>query len=164
MTDCDEFERSVPLRVPALMDVSFQLADQISPVVQRLRISGNTEIRPFAPGILEIAYGFAGFLIAKFFEAFAEELGKRSAARLLKASEHAGPEDRTSEIVKRLDAIQAELRGLRVDHTDPLTLQRALDASLSRFAAGLIDSGVSEEDARSLARKVEAIVVAEISL
>jgi hypothetical protein len=164
MTDCNDSERSVPIRAPILTDVSFQLADQISPVLQRLRSSGQTQIRPFAPGILAAAYGFAGYLIAKFFEAFAEEIGKRAAGGLLKASVHAQPEDRTSEVVKRLDAIQAELRELRVDHTDPLTLQRALDASLSRLAAALEDSGLSGEDAQSLTRKVEATIVAEISL
>jgi hypothetical protein len=159
----DTLDAGEELKIPDLINASFQLADDATPVMQRIAKVQTDELRRFEPGlVLSASFSFAAYLIGKFFTAFATQLGKNAADKLLKNATKPGSQPR--EVIRYLNNLQEGGRELRVPFKTNAELQVALNEGLVKVESDLVDLGLSETDARLLRRKLETVVVLEISI
>jgi len=122
--------------------------------------------RAFDPTLPMIGlYALAGFIIAKFFEGFAVELGKKFAGHLTKNINDLKGHSRPSEVNRVLINVQTTVNRLELDlsaeNMEKVKQARAL--CMEKLSNHLIQLGFSDLDAKTLKSQLGEILVVETS-
>lgn len=152
------------IRIPDLTDVTFRLADELSPLLQR-HGKRPGDLQPLdVSWLLGPTFCFAASLVSNLFGGFTKELGAQAAKKVVSLDFSLFRTARPSEAVDQIKQLQEHAKHLVVPVESRRELQIILDNSMANLRQSLSEGGFSDAEVHSIASKLEASLAAEIDL